>query len=194
MHSIEPHFGWRDRYVASDDRRSPFHGRVYDEFSFSHKIYNYFIHPQWDSFGSLTLYTKVLFVDYDQHFAMLEFIGEWNDCLYNDIMYLKREVIDLMIKEGIYKFALVCENVLNFHASDDAYYEEWWDDVKEENGWIIFLNTLDHVEDEMERERLQFYVNFGDSYQSFNWRILKPSAIPLALETLMDTQRKQLNY
>ena len=194
MHDLEPHFQWRDKYVASEDKRSPFHGRVYNEFAFTQKVYNYFIHPQWDDFGSQTLYTKILFADYENHFAVLEFIGEWNDCLYNDIMYLKREVIDLMVKEGIHKFVLICENVLNFHGSDDAYYEEWWDDIKDENGWIVFANTHEHVEEEMENQRLQFYVNFGGIYQDFNWRPHKPQTLLKAVEAMMSGETKQLGY
>ena len=67
MHDIEPHYMWRDQYVASDDQRSPFFGRQYDEFRFTKKIYNYFIHPQWDEFGSNTLYLKIIYTDYDVH-------------------------------------------------------------------------------------------------------------------------------
>ena len=145
MHDIEPHYQWRDRYIASEDEQSPFFGRVYDEFQFSQKIYNYFIHPQWDAFGSNTLYLKILFVEYQQGFAVLELIGEWNDCLQNDIMFLKRNIADDLAQNGIHKFVLVCENVLNFHASDDSYYQEWFEDVSEEHGWICFLNLLPPV-------------------------------------------------
>jgi hypothetical protein len=65
MHDIEPHFKWQNEYISSEDKLSPFHGRIYDEFRFTQKIYNYFIHPQWDEFGSQTLYMKILFVDYE---------------------------------------------------------------------------------------------------------------------------------
>src|SRR5690606_5785226 len=116
MHDIEPYYHWRDAYVASEDARSPLYGRDYDEFYFTNAIYNYYIHPQWDGFGSATLYLKVLFVDYDRHYAVLELIGEWNDCIYNDIMHLRREITDLMEEEGISKFILITENVLNYHA------------------------------------------------------------------------------
>ena len=61
------------------------------------KIYNFLLHPQWDEFGSLTLYLKVLYADYDKGFCIIELIGEWNDAIYNDIMILKREIIDLML-------------------------------------------------------------------------------------------------
>ncbi|MEL6923458.1 MAG: hypothetical protein AAFO94_05365, partial [Bacteroidota bacterium] len=155
MHDIEPYFKWRDKYVAAQDSRSPFYGRVYDEFKFTQKIYNYFIHPQWDFFGSPTLYMKILYVDYEQGFAMMELIGEWNDCITNDVMYLKREIVDQLQQYHIYKFILFCDNVLNFHGSDDSYYEEWYDDIKEENGWICLINVLEHVEEEMKNTQLQ---------------------------------------
>ncbi|MEJ7675142.1 MAG: hypothetical protein WKF59_21170 [Chitinophagaceae bacterium] len=41
-----------------------FYGREYSEFDFSQTVYNYYIHPQWDEFGSSTLYIKVLMADY----------------------------------------------------------------------------------------------------------------------------------
>lgn len=192
MHDIEPHFKWQDEYISSEDKRSPFHGRIYDEFRFTQKIYNYFIHPQWDEFGSQTLYMKILFVDYEEGFAIFEFIGEWNDCLHNDISFLKREIIDQMIPQGISKYILLCENVLNFHGSDDCYYEEWYDDVKEEDGWIIFLNTLKHVEEEMQDTRLQQYVNFGAQFNEVNWRPHKPKHLFEALEALLHGDIKRL--
>ena len=87
MQDIEPFFNWRELYIASEDERSPFYEREYSEFVYTNTIYNFYIHPQWDEFGSNTLYMKVLFADYEQHFAVIEFIGEWNDCLHNDIMF-----------------------------------------------------------------------------------------------------------
>ena len=89
MHDIEPHFHWRERYRAEDDDASPFHGRVYSEFGYSNRVYNYLIHPQWDEFGAETLYLKILFVDYDDQYAIIELIGEWNDAVHNDSMHLK---------------------------------------------------------------------------------------------------------
>ena len=181
MHDIEPYYSWRDKYIASEDERSPFYGRVYDEFRFTHQIYNYYIHPQWDDFGSGTLYLKVIYADYELGYAIIEMLGEWNDCLANDIMYLKREVIDALAEEGIYKYILVCENVLNFHGSDDCYYEEWYEDVNERDGWICFMNLLNHVEEEMRDTQIQHYVNFGEAYNYDNWRALKPKSLYKAL-------------
>src|SRR5678810_1387575 len=81
MHDIEPYYNWRHIYVSEEDQRSPFYGREYSEFVFSQTVYNYYIHPQWDEFGSSTLYIKVLMADYTSGYAIIEMIGEWNDCL-----------------------------------------------------------------------------------------------------------------
>src|SRR5690606_33914823 len=123
MHEIEPYYNWRHRYTSEEDERSPFFGREHSEFHFTHAVYDHVIHPQWDEIGSETLYLKVLFTDYDEGYAILEFIGEWNDLLGNDIMFLKRDIIEGMMDQGISRFILIGENVLNFHASDEEYYE-----------------------------------------------------------------------
>jgi len=177
MHDIEPYYHWRDHYVAAEDKQSPFYGRQYSEFEFSQQIYNYYIHPQWDEFGSHTLYMKLLYADYEEGYAVMEFIGEWNDCLQNDIMHLKRNVVDPLIRKGVDKFVLICENVLNFHGSDDCYYEEWYEEVSDRGGWISFLNTQRHVECEMRDTQLQHFVNVGGDFNEFNWRASKPKAI-----------------
>ncbi len=194
MHDIEPYHKWREHYTSSEDERSPFYGRIYDEFKFTNKVYNYFIHPQWDEFGSPTLYAKIIYADYHKGVACIELIGEWNDCISNDIMFLKREIIDDMMNHDVHKYVVLCDNVLNFHSSDDSYYEEWYDDVKDENGWIVFLNTLEHVMAEMESVRLQHYVNFGPQYNGINWRKLKPSVIADYIEDIQSNEIKQLSY
>ncbi|NOT36163.1 MAG: hypothetical protein HOP11_02165 [Saprospiraceae bacterium] len=177
MHDIEPYYQWRDLYISSEDEKSPYFGTVNNEFSYSNKIYNYFIHPQWDSFDSTTLYLKVLFVDYDEGFSIIEFIGEWNDSIENDIMYLKREVVDRMVPEGIYKFILICENVYNFHGLDNDYYEEWYEDVKDGDGWICFVNILQHVEEEMNNCQLKYYIHFGKKFNDLHWRKMNPTIL-----------------
>ncbi len=85
MHEIEPYFNWRHLYIADEDVKSPFYGRTYSEFEFTQTVYNFYIHPQWDDFGSSTLYIKILFADYETGFAIIEMIGEWNDAIENDI-------------------------------------------------------------------------------------------------------------
>ena len=172
MHEIEPFYRWRDLYVADEDELSPFFGIEHSEFEFLNTIYNYYIHPQWDQFGSSTLYLKILFADYEKQFAIIEFIGEWNDALNNDIMYLKREIIESMMRNGINKFILIGENVLNYHGSDDCYYEEWFQDVDE--GWIAAINFRDHVMTEMKKFNLDSYMVTGGTLDEMPWRSLNP--------------------
>lgn len=194
MHDIEPFFKWRDLYVASDDQRSPFYERTYSEFEFSQKVYNYYIHPQWDSFGSQTLYMKLLFVDYEIGYCIMELIGEWNDCLYNDIMYLKRDIIEVLQKEGINTFILLCEQVLNFHASEDDYYAEWYEEVSENSGWICCLNMHPHVMSEFEAIGLQYYLHFGPNYNDVIWQNKKPHQVKYMIEQIQQQSTKQLRY
>ena len=172
MQDIEPYYNWRHLYIADEDELSPFFGRVYSEFEYSNTIYNYYIHPQWDDIGSSTLYLKVLFADYDTGFAILEMIGEWNDAINNDVMLLKRDVIDQMVGNGINHFILIGENVLNFHASDDCYYQEWFDDV--EDGWVVAVNFQEHVLSELSRNNIDYYMIFGGELNQLTWRSFDP--------------------
>ena len=172
MHYIEPFYLWRIYYIASEDTSSPFYGREYSEFEFSNSIYDFYIHPQWDSIGSPTLYMKILFVEYEEGYAIMELIGEWNDAIENDIMILKRDIIEPMIEKGIDKFILIGENVLNFHYSDDCYYEEWFDEVDE--GWIALVNFHDHVIREFERINIDHYFVMGGELEDIEWRTYQP--------------------
>ncbi len=172
MHEIEPFFAWEHIYKASVDGKSPFYGNTYSEFEYSNQIYNYYIHPQWDDMGSPTLFMKILFTDYDEHYAIIEFIGEWNDAINNDVMILKRDIIDVLIHEGIHKFILIGEHILNFHASDDSYYEEWFEDI--EDGWIACLGLREHVMQEFKRYNIDYYLNFGGNLEEIEWRTYKP--------------------
>jgi hypothetical protein len=192
MVDIEPWHGWRNDYISERDEFSPFYKKKYDNSRASSKIYNYYIHPQWDFFGSETLYIKILYVNYKQSFAMFELIGEWNDGIGNDIMFLKRDIADLFIKKGISKFILFCDNVLNYHGDDDSYYEEWYDDIKDENGFICLVNTFDHVHDEMNKYRLYYYLNYGPNLNDINWRLRKPKHVLIEIENILSNQQKSL--
>jgi hypothetical protein len=183
MQDIEPYYSWLELYNASEDERSPFYGYEHSEFEFSNTVYNYYIHPQWNEFGSSTLYLKIIYADYDRHFAVIEFIGEWNDALYNDIMFLKREVIEQMIGNGIDKFILIGENVLNFHGSDDSYYEEWADEV--EDGWIVAVNFHQHVLKEMNRFNLDSFLVFGGELDELSWRTFNPLELYNRIERII---------
>ena len=177
MHQIEPYYKWREIYIASEDDASPFYGQTYNEFQFTQKIYNYFIHPQWDNFGSATLYTKILYVDYHTGYCILEFIGEWNDAVNNDIMFIKRELVDQLLHNGINKFILLCDNILNFHGDEDCYYEEWKDDLQETKGWVCLVNLQEHVYNEMEQLKLSNYINLGDELYDLSWQQYTPQQV-----------------
>ncbi|MFZ9660882.1 MAG: hypothetical protein ACO29O_03305 [Chitinophagaceae bacterium] len=182
MHDIEPFYNWRHLYISEEDEKSPFYGREHSEFEFTQTVYNYYIHPQWDDFGSKTLYIKCLFVDYDQGFCILEFIGEWNDAIENDIMTLKRELIDRLIDEGIGKFILIGENVLNFHSSDNCYYEEWYEDIQENGGWIAFLDLPEQSQYDFKKAKINRYIELLD-YPA--WRTVLPQHLFTALDNFM---------
>jgi hypothetical protein len=187
MHDIEPFYNWRHIYVSEEDERSPFYGRVYSEFEYSHTIYNYYIHPQWDEFGSRTLYLKVLMADYDERYAIIELIGEWNDAIENDIMNLKREVVDKMISTGITKFILIAENVLNFHSSDKEYYEEWFEEVTDAQGWIVCLNMPEQTQYDFRQAKLNRFIELMELP---DWRIYKPIHLFRKIDQIMVNRLK----
>lgn len=183
MHQIEPHYNWLKYYDSSQDERSPFFGKEYNFDQYSETVYGYYIDPAWDNFGSETLYLKILYADYNQGYCILEFIGEWNDAINNDIMTLKRNIIELLEREGISKYILIGENILNFHGSDDSYYEEWFSDL--EQGWIVGLNFLPFIVDEMHKYNIDYYINMGESLQVERWRTYQPATLCEAIDQLI---------
>jgi hypothetical protein len=188
MHTLEPFPNWLPYYDSAEDEKSPFHGKTYNYDLYTDTIYGYYIDPAWDAIGSETLYIKILFADYEQGYAIIEFIGEWNDTLHNDIMHLKRNIIDLLLHEGINKFILIGENIMNFHGSDDAYYEEWFDDVEE--GWIAAVNFPDFIQDEFRKYHVDNYVNMGGTLQIEQWRTLLPATL---FELVSNLIQRRLN-
>lgn len=183
VHTIEPHYNWIEQYSATEDPRSPLFEAENSLDSFTNTIYGYYIHPQWDSLESDTLFLKILFVDYELGTGVIEFIGEWNDAIENDVMQLKRNIIDLMVNEGIRKFILIGENVFNFHGSDDSYYEEWFEDV--EDGWIAGVNFQEHVLREMRQYNIDNYVNFGGQLDELQWRTYQPRRLFEVVDNLL---------
>jgi hypothetical protein len=112
-------------------------------------------------------------VDYATRYAVIELFGEWNDALHNDIMFLKRTVIDYLVEKGIYQFILIGENILQFHGGEQDYYEEWFEDI--EDGWIAAVSFRDFILEEFRRYHLDSYINFGGTLQIENWRTMKPN-------------------
>jgi hypothetical protein len=182
VHEIEPYYNWRHLYIAEEDPKSPFFGREYSEFHYSQTIYNFYIHPQWDDIGSPTLYIKVLFTDYEMGYVIIEMIGEWNDAIENDIMTFKRDIIDIMIKQGINKYILVAENVLNFHSSDDCYYEEWVDDIQEEGGWVAIIGLPEQSRYDFTRAFIDRYVQLIDLP---DWRPFTPGNLFTKVDNML---------
>lgn len=176
MQDIEPFYGWENLYQAAADKKSPFFGRTYNFRQYENDIYGYYIHPLWDEMSSSTLYCKILFANYERRFVIIELFGEWNDTLNNDVMHLKRNVIDHLSTQGVNQFILIGENILNFHGSwDDDYYAEWFEDV--EDGWIAAINVQDFVQTEWIKYHLDYYINFGGTLQLDNWRTQKPARL-----------------
>jgi len=190
MHDVEPYYRWRDIYKAENDEKSPFYGREYSEFEFVDSIYGYCIHPQWDYIGSETLYIKILFIDYESKSAIIELMGEWNDTLHNDIMHLKRNVIDELTYFGIENFILIGENVYNFHGSDDEYYAEWFDDIND--GFIVGLGFSDVVITEWKNYNIDSYIDFGISFDQNDWRIYNPKKVVETISTTFKLRIDQL--
>ena len=179
MHEIEPYYSWLNLYNVAEDPQSPYHGKQYNHDLYSETIYGYYIDPAWDFMGSETLYIKILFTDYDRGFSIIEFIGEWNDAINNDIMHLKRNIVDHLLVKNVNRFILIGENVFNFHGSDDSYYEEWFENVEDldefsEPGWIACINFQDFVMDEFKNYNIDAYLNMGGSLQYPKWRTMLP--------------------
>jgi len=188
MHSIEPHYSWRNHYRVEEDVNSPFYGKEYSEFEFTESLYDHLIHPQWDNIGSPSLFIKIIYADYNQGYAIIELLGEWNDCIHNDIMFLKRDIADHMMDRGINKFVLIGENVLNFHYSDDCYYEEWFEDVVDQDGWIALLNFNEFVLREFSEIDLDSYFVLGGKLNELNWRTKKPKVLFKRIRDLVESR------
>ena len=165
--------------MAEEDPRSTFYGQTYSEFEFSQTVYNYYIHPQWDEIGSKTLYIKLLFVDYEMGFGIIEMIGEWNDAIENDIMTFKREILEKLMEEGIYKFILIGENIFNFHNGDRDYYEELYEELSDENGWAVMVNLHLAAQHDFLLKKLNRYVELMEFEK---WRTYKPEDFFLSID------------
>jgi hypothetical protein len=98
-------------------------------------------------------------------------------------MFLKRNIADALIEKGINKFILIGENIMNFHASDNDYYQEWFDDI--EDGWIACINFRDHVIDEIMRSHIDYFLALGGVLNQVVWRSNTPAQVYEKVNSLM---------
>ncbi|MEC8738960.1 MAG: hypothetical protein VXX63_03700 [Bacteroidota bacterium] len=175
MHQIEPFFHWQHLYRAEEDENSPFFGKNYSEFIFTNKVYNFALHPQWDSIGSDTLFTKLIYASTSEKFAIIECIGEWNDCITNDIKLLKEFLLDGLVERGIQTLCFIGENVLNFHGEDDCYYQELSEELGKGN--LFFINFLPHVVEELNNFGILNYVQYFVMDEKEDWRKKTPHQV-----------------
>jgi hypothetical protein len=94
-----------------------------------------------------------------------------------------------LISQRIKYFILIGENVLNFHASDDSYYEEWFQDI--EDGWIAGIGFREHVIEEFQQQNIDYYINFGGTLNVIPWRTLKPKQV---FHHVNDSLTKRLGF
>jgi len=87
-----------------------------------------------------------------------------------------------MIAHGINKYILVAENVLNFHSSDDCYYEEWMEDIEEEGGWVSIIGLPEQSRYDFTRAHIDRYVQLIDLP---DWRPFTPGNLFTKVDNLL---------
>ena len=110
-----------------------------------------------------------------------DYIGPWITEILENMA--NKTAARLMVSFGIDKFILIGENVLNFHASDECYYEEWFDDV--DDGWIAMVNFHDHVIKEFSNANLDHYFVMGGQLEELEWRTFRPLQFCQKVESLV---------
>ena len=78
----------------------------------------------------------------------------------------------------------ILENILNFHAEDDCYYEEWFSEL-EIGGWIVPLNFREHVIDEMKRNYIMHYFEIDERFNNVYWRKFEPEKLVDLIEEIL---------
>ena len=76
-----------------------------------------------------------------------------------------------MIEQGISKFILITENVLNFHSSDSEYYEEWNEEIGDQGGWIVAVNMPSQTQYDFHQSKIDRLVHMQEH---LNWRTFQP--------------------
>ncbi len=176
LHHIEPFYGWLELYNHELDPNSPFHEVEHNQFYFDRSVNNIPAHPLWDHIGSESLLVKILFADYDEQYAIIEFFGEWNDLFENDFKLLAENCLSFLIDAGIRYFVLICENVFHGYFESDDYYEALQDELEGE-GWICLMRLRDHIKEDMIQYGLDSYFYWSEPVDQLAWRKLKPNML-----------------
>jgi F0F1-type ATP synthase gamma subunit len=90
-----------------------------------------------------------------------------------------------MMYEGISKFILIGENVLNFHTSDDEYYSEWFEELSEADGWVALVNFRQHVLEDMQSANIDQYFLLGGKLKTMAWRTYEPEGVFANVEAMV---------
>ncbi len=172
FHNTEPFYGWLPWYDPEEDENSPFYGEKEEQDAPGPYLYNFPANPFWDDFGSESLLVKILFVSYEEGFAIIELFGEWNDLHLNDFKMLAENVLTVMIDSGIQKFIFICENVFNVYYGDDDYYDALSEELEE--GWLCVIRCRPQMIEELDRYGIDRYLFRSALLDDVLWRKLKP--------------------
>lgn len=183
MHHIEPFYGWLDLYSDENDPLSPFHGEEHSEFWYNRQVYDYLAHPYWDTIGSEGLLVKILYCDYDTGYAVIELFGVWNDLIQNDFRLLVDNCLEWLRSNGVSRFILITENVLNIYVEADDYYQAFQDDLEE--GWMALVGLREHVMAELEKYQIGRFFFWSPILQELKWRKSKPHLLLAIVEESM---------
>ena len=172
MFDIEPFQGWLFLYQNELDSNSPFAEIDHNSLYFDRFIYEFPVHPDWDEIDSENLLIKILFVSYEDKYAIIELLGDWNDLQQNDFRLLSDNCLRLLLEEGVNKFILIAENIFNTYLGPDDYYEALTEDL--ETGWLVLIRPREQMKMEFREYGIDQYVFWSDEWDDLNWRKLKP--------------------
>lgn len=82
---------------------------------------------------------------------------------------------------------MITENVLNFHSGDKEYYEEWFEQVTDNNGWTVALNMPTATQYDFKKHKLNYFIELLDID---NWRVYKPYHL---FKKIDEEQSKRIN-
>jgi hypothetical protein len=172
LQNIEPFYGWLGFYSHEMDENSPFHTVEHNLFEYDRFVYTFAAHPLWDQIESESLLVKILYANYDEGYAIVELLGEWNDLHLNDFKLLCENCLTYLTDAGIRKIILIAENVFNIYLGDDDYYEAFSEEL--EDGWMALLRARPHVQTEMRQYGIDKYFYWNPAFDDLTWRKLKP--------------------